>query len=83
MTTSFEGKISGISACESVDKDGDKRLATFSVEGNKTVRAHVAGTGKYEGMVQSGDFERAPAFPTVKPGPNQQCNRQTGTYKMK
>ena len=83
MVTSFDGKISGMTACESVDQDGDKRLSSFSVQDNKTVRTQVAGTGKYEGMVQSGDFERAPAFPTVKPGTYQQCNRQTGTYKLK
>ena len=83
MSSSFDGKSSGMTVCESVDHDGDKRLSTFSVQDNKTVRAQVAGTGKYEGMVQSGDFERAPAFPMVKPGTYQQCNRQTGTYKLK
>ena len=83
MTTSFDGKISGKTVCESVDQDGDKRLSSFSLEGTQTVRAVVAGTGKYEGIVQEGDYDRAPTFPTVKAGTLQQCNRQRGTYKLK
>jgi len=83
MTTSFDGKVSGNTVCESVDQDGDKRLSSFSLEGTKSVRTQVAGTGKYEGMTQVGDYVRAPTFPTVKPGTMQQCNRQTGTYKLK
>jgi hypothetical protein len=83
MTSSFDGKISGNTVCESMDQDGDKRLSSFSQEDTKTVRAQVAGTGKYEGMVQAGDYVRAPTFPTIKPGTIQQCNRQTGTYKLK
>jgi hypothetical protein len=83
MTTSFDGKISGSNVCESVDQDGDKRLSSFWTDGTKTVRTQVAGTGKYEGMVQEGDYVRAPTFPTVKPGTTQQCNHQTGTYKLK
>jgi hypothetical protein len=83
MNASIDGMISGKTFCESVDPDGDKRLSSFTQEGDKTVRTQVAGTGKYEGLIQSGDFVRAPAFPIVKPGTFQQCNRQTGTYKLK
>ena len=83
MTRSFDGKISGSTVCESIDQDGDKRLSSFSQEGTNSIRTQVAGTGKYEGMEQSGDYVRAPAFPTVKPGAYQQCNHQTGTYQLK
>ena len=83
MQASFDGKVSGMTVCESMDQDGDKRLSTFSLQDGKTARTSIAGTGKYEGMQQSGDFVRAPTFPTIKPGTYQQCNRQTGTYKLK
>ena len=83
VTASLDGKISGTNYCESIDQDGDKRLSSFAQQGNSAVRTQIAGTGKYEGMEQSGDYMRAPAFPIVKPGTYQQCNRQTGTYKLK
>lgn len=83
VSASVDGKASGTNYCEIVDQDGDKRFSQFLVQDGKTVRSEIAGTGKYDGIVVSSDFVRAPAFPTVKPGTVQQCNRQTGTYKMK
>jgi hypothetical protein len=83
LVTSFDGKVSSSTVCEAVDPDGDKRLSTFSRQGDKLVREQVAGTGKYEGMVSTGTGDVMPAFPTIKPGTFQNCNRQTGTYKMK
>ena len=83
LYTSFDGKISSSTVCESIDPDGDKRLSTFSREGDKFVREEIVGTGKYEGMVSSGTGEFLPAFPTIKPGTFQNCNHQTGTYKLK
>jgi hypothetical protein len=82
MMTSFDGKILGKSVCEGIDLDGDKRLRLLSFEGNKFTPTEVSGTGKYEGMEESGDFVRTP-FPTIKPGTFQACVRQTGTYKLK
>jgi hypothetical protein len=83
LFTSFEGKISSSSVCESLDTDGDKRLATFSRQGDKLVRTEITGTGKYDGMVSTGVGDVLPAFPEIKPGTYQNCNHQTGTYKMK
>jgi hypothetical protein len=83
MNSSFDGKISASTVCEGVDPDGDKRLSSFSTQGDKVVRENVTGTGKYEGMVASGTVEPMPPFPTIKPGTFQACNHQTGTYKLK
>jgi hypothetical protein len=69
--------------CEAVDPHGDKRLASFSQQGDKIVRENVTGTGKYEGMVASGAVKPMPPFPTIKSGTFQTCNHQTGTYKLK
>lgn len=83
MNYSFDGKVAGTAVCEAMDKDGDKSLTHFAVEGMKATRTQVSGTGKYEGMVSSGTTEPLGPFPAIKPGTFQNCNRQTGTYKMK
>ena len=80
---SFEGKVAGTAVCEAVDQDGDKTLTHYAIEGLKATRLQIAGTGKYEGMVSSGTTEPLGPFPAIKPGTFQNCNRQTGTYKMK
>jgi hypothetical protein len=49
----------------------------------KVTRTHVAGTGKFEGMVMAGTVEPLGPFKAVKEGTFQDCNRQTGTYKLK
>jgi hypothetical protein len=70
--------------CEAVDQDGHKRLGYFWVgPDGKVIREHVTGTGKYEGMVFEGTVQPLGPFPTVKAGTFQNCNRQTGTYKLK
>jgi hypothetical protein len=82
--SSLGGKNSGITVCEAVDTDGDKRLTYFSVAADGAItRASVTGTGKYEGMVTAGKVEPYGPFPTIKAGTFQDCNRQTGTYKLK
>src|SRR5262245_49195130 len=75
MNASFDGKITASTVCESIDADGDKRLSYFSTGDGKTIRTHVAGTGKYEGMVMAGTVEPLGPFPVIKAG--------TGTYKLK
>lgn len=80
---SFAGKVGGTTVCESVDKDGHKYLGYYSNQGGKLVREEVAGTGKYEGMVRTAAVQPLGPFPVIKPGTFQNCNRQTGTYKMK
>src|SRR4051794_34487018 len=55
MTTSFDGKNTGSTVCETSDVDGDKRLASFSATSDgKVTRENVSGTGKYEGFTASG-----------------------------
>jgi len=83
--TSLGGKTAGITVCEATDAEGDKRLSYYSLMADGTVtREAVAGTGKYDGMVVSGNkFEALGPFPTIKAGTSQNCNRLTGTYKLK
>jgi len=82
--SSLGGKNTGITVCEAVDADGDKRLTYYSIIDGKETREVVSGTGKYDGMVNSGNkVESYGSFPAIKPGTFQNCNRQTGTYKLK
>jgi hypothetical protein len=83
MMASFEGQNSGRTVCEAIDKDGDKRLTHFATSSDgTTIRETVAGTGKYEGIVESGSGAPLGPFPVIKPGTYQDCNQQTGTYKL-
>lgn len=79
----FGGKPSGTVVCESVDRDGDKSLTHYAVAAGESKRTAIAGTGKYDGMVSSGTTQALGPFPTIKAGTFQNCNRQTGTYKLK
>jgi len=84
MNASLGGKNSGTAVCESIDADGDKRLTYFSNTPDGVVtREHVAGTGKYDGIVINAKVAPLGPFPTIKAGTFQNCNQQTGTYKMK
>jgi hypothetical protein len=85
INSSLGGKTTGMTVCEAIDVDGDKRLSYYSLMADGTVtREAVAGTGKYDGMVVSGNkFEALGPFPTIKAGTSQNCNRLTGTYKLK
>ena len=79
----LDGKVTASNVCETIDVDGDKRLLSFSNVDGKTTRTNVAGTGKYEGIVTAGTVENLGPFPSVKDGTFQNCNHQTGTYKLK
>ena len=84
MNASLDGKITASTVCEATDVDGDKRLTSFSNVDGKTTRTNVAGTGKYEGMVNTtGTVQPLGPFPAIKAGTFQDCNHQTGTYKLK
>ena len=83
LNASLDGKNTGSNVCESIDVDGDKRLTSFSTGDGKVTRTNVAGTGKYEGMITMGTVELLGPFPTIKDGTFQNCNHQTGTYKLK
>ena len=79
------GKASGLTVCEMIDQDGDKRISRFSltIDGKMIPQPNTEGTGKYEDMEMNGSVEALGPFPEVKPGTHQDCNHQTGTYKMK
>jgi hypothetical protein len=84
ITYALGGKNGGTVVCEALAGDGAKRLTFFSVAPDgEVVREHVAGTGKYEGFTSSGSVQPLGPFPVIKPGTFQDCNHQTGTYKMK
>jgi hypothetical protein len=84
MNASLDGKNTGSAVCEAMDVDGDKRLSTFSLASDGSLtRETVAGTGKYEGMTVTGTVHPLGSFPVIKAGTFQDCNHQTGTYKLK
>ena len=84
INASLDGKVTASNVCETIDVDGDKRLTYFSTGDGKVTRTFVAGTGKYEGMVNTtGTVEPLGPFPAIKAGTFQDCNHQTGTYKLK
>ena len=84
LNASFDGKVTASNVCETIDVDGDKRLISFSNVDGKITRTNVAGTGKYEGMVNTtGTVEPLGPFSAIKAGTFQDCNHQTGTYKLK
>ena len=79
----LDGRAGGTSVCEAVDRDGDKRLTFFSTTGDKVVRENITGTGKYEGMITTGTVKPLGPFPAIKAGTFQDCNHQSGTYKLR
>jgi hypothetical protein len=84
MNASLGGKFAGSTVCEAIDVDGDKRLSNFSLASDGSLtREIVGGTGKYEGMTMTGTVHPLGPFPVIKAGTFQDCNRQTGTYKLK
>jgi hypothetical protein len=84
LRTSLGGKNANTTVCEVAFPDGDKLLNVFALgSDSKTTREAVAGTGKFEGIVSSGTVVGLGPFPVVKAGTYQDCNHQTGTYKLK
>ncbi len=85
LAMEFAGTTRNYSVCDTVDRDGDRRLTSFAPgpDGNP-VRSMVAGTGKWDGMVVSNTkVALLGPFPAIKPGTFQNCNHQTGDYKLK
>ena len=83
LSYSADGKTTGTTVCEGVDKDGDKYMTHIVADGTNTTRTVVAGTGKYDGIVASGTVESMGPFGALEPGTIQNCSRQKGTYKLK
>jgi hypothetical protein len=83
-TASSNGKRMGISTCEGVAKNGDKRLTRFQYGADgKLVREEVAGTGMYDGMVTTGTVKAVVPEKEIQPGVTTFCNQATGTYRMR
>lgn len=81
---SFGGKVYSESACETIDRDGDKTFNHYWTSSDgKLNHELLAGTGKYEGIEFTSSAQVLGQFPTVKPGAYQGCARETGTYKLK
>ena len=79
-----DGKRLGISTCEGIAKNGDKRLTRFQYGADgKLVREEVAGTGMYDGMVTAGTVKEVQPAKEVQPGVTTFCNQAVGTYKLK
>lgn len=83
MNYSADGKTTGTTVCEGVDRDGDKYMTHIVGDGTNSTRRVVAGTGKYDGIVASGTVQGMGPFGVLKPGTTQNCSHQKGTYKLK
>ncbi len=83
LSTNVNGTKSNINTCEAVDSDGDKMLTRQTGDGKKYETVTLAGTGKYEGIVRTGNMVNLGSIPPAKEGTVQGCFRQTGTYKLK
>ena len=69
--------------CESTDQSGDKFFGVYSKNGDEDGTWRVTGgTGKYEGMDQSGKFNLAVQKPTL-PGQLGGIFHWWGNYKMR
>jgi hypothetical protein len=75
FSVTLDGKTSGSNACESVDKDGDKRMSLFTNVDGKSTRETVAGTGKFDGMTTTTVVTPLGVFPEVKAGTFQSRNQ--------
>lgn len=83
MMASLNGEPMVNNVCESLDRDGDRRLTYFFAGPDRKVqRRHIAGTGKYDGLETSGTYTST-AYPAIKDGVELFCNRQQGTYKLR
>ena len=83
LSYSADGKTTGTTVCEGIDKDGDKYMTHIVGDGTNSTRKVVAGSGKYDGLVASGTVEAMGPFGALKPGTTQNCSHQKGTYKLK
>jgi hypothetical protein len=84
VSTTFEGKGAAKIACEAVDAEGDKRLSQLvAATDGQVTREHIAGTGKYEGMSSTTAVAPLGRLTDIPEGTFQDCNQQTGTYKLK
>jgi|SRR6185295_3908146 len=78
------GRHWGSGYCIHVDSDGDKWLQKWEAgaDFSGTWKAE-GGSGKYAGMQASGAFKPIGSVAAAMPNSVQQCNRNSGTYKLK
>lgn len=69
--------------CETSDPDGDKQFGQYANDGKGGKWQVLSGTGKYAGMTASGIYMPVGQFPSQGPGTLQNCNRATGSYRLK
>jgi hypothetical protein len=81
---SINGKRMGLSFCEGIAPNGDKRLTRFWYDADgKIQREELGGTGRYEGLVTTGSVRQVAPAEEVSPDVQKYCNHLTGTYRMK
>jgi hypothetical protein len=87
--TVLDGKYFDSGYCMTVDADGDRFLMDFKTgplpAGQPATGTWTAigGSGKYQGMVAKGNYKAIAQVVSAVPGGFQNCNRNTGTYKLK
>ena len=69
--------------CVQQDSDADKWVIKFNDVNFAGSFETIGGTGKYAGMVATGEFKPIGIPPAVMPGVFQRCNRFTGSYRLK
>lgn len=81
--TLINGEFNDSGACEVTDPDGDKFLGLYSRKNQENGSWRVTGgTGKYNGMVNTGYF--IPLTQAPQPaGQVAVCNRQVGSWKLR
>ena len=71
-------------SCSFTDADGDAFFGIYALNNMKEKGTWkvTGGTGKYEGMQQSGDWKPITQIPSPA-GMLQECDRITGSWKMR
>jgi hypothetical protein len=79
-----EGKHLGVGYCIHVDLDGDKWIERWEAgpdfSGTWTA---IGGSGKYAGMQASGNFKPNGPVASALANSVQQCNHNTGSYRLR
>jgi hypothetical protein len=82
--TFVEGKHLGTGYCIHVDPDGDRWLQKWEAGADFSgTWTAVGGSGKYAGMQASGMFKPIGPVASALPNSVQQCNHNTGSYRLK
>jgi hypothetical protein len=69
--------------CETTDPDGDKQFGRYARTGATGEWKVLSGTGKYAGMSGGGSYTPVGQFAQRADGGLQNCNRATGTYRLR